>query len=288
MKIVSFGPDWYTGTNILNDDGQSTSLFALFSDVSEGHKKWRAGGYKGLECLKTGIKYGSRLRKDGQADEIFIASGSSSRDALVHLDGQDRYRATRFDLQITIKFNNRNAMMASDLYDTLRVRRRLGTSPIGNRKMSLIRSEAGDTFYLGSRTSKKRLFRFYDKSYEMRGYPGEYWRAEVQYGRDKAQAALGWYFDAKPSAENIVDLVCSEFFDACEWSPTPQYVYAPSDFPSLPEEQTTLGKKLTWLKTCVRPTVGMLVNEGMEGETLEALGLKAVETWMKTTRPRDD
>ncbi|MBW8036451.1 MAG: replication initiation factor domain-containing protein [Planctomycetes bacterium] len=272
MKILNAGPDWYTGTNILTYDQTGRTLYHVFQSISQKEMRWRAGGYKGRECLETGIKYGSRVRKDGRADEILIGSGRSSEVVIDHLGDPDRFRATRLDLQITFQLENKDKLMASDLYNSTAMRRKFGTSPIGNRKMSLIRSETGDTLYLGSRSSAKKFFRLYDKSFEMKGYPGEFWRAEVQYGRDLASGALRWYLDIGHSKSALVDLICSEFFDAIEWSPVPQYQYNPQDFPPEDKEATTLANKMDWLKTCVRPTVTILQDEGLEKEAKIALG----------------
>lgn len=273
MEIVSAGPDWYTATNIPKDHQMGASLFHVFHSVCHKETKWRAGGYKGGECLETGIKYGSRMRKDGRADEILIASGRSSEVAIEQVGDPDRFRTTRFDLQITVQRKEPHRMLASNLYDSIKMRRKVGTSPLGNRKMSLIRSETGDTLYVGSRSSSKKFFRLYDKSFEMNGYPGEFWRAEVQYGRDLASGAIRWYVDIGYVRHALVDLVCSEFFDAMEWSLVPNYQYNTQDFPPEDEKETTLEKKLAWLKNCARPTVQILIENGLEKEAREALGL---------------
>lgn len=281
MKVFNYGPDWYTATNVLQDNQQCVSLFQVFQEVSKGQMKWRAGGYKGHECLVTGVKYGSRIRKDGRADEMLVASGPISREVIEKIGDPSRYRATRFDLQITLHLDPAERMLASNLYDRLRTRQNLGTSPLGNRKIALIRSGTGDTLYLGIRSSSRKFFRLYDKSLDLGYKPGQFWRAEVQYGRDLAEGALRWYTEVGGVEHCIVDLVCSEFFDAMEWSPFKKYQYNRQHFPPEQEDLPTLDRKLAWLETCVKPTVALLIENGLERETRDALGLPVRGAWAR-------
>lgn len=288
MNVLSFGLDWYTATNIVQDSPECQSLFSVFHDLSECQKRWRSGGYKGQECLITGIKYGSRIRKDGRADEMLVASGSVSNAVVDRIGDVSRFRATRIDIQITLYLDARNTKLASDLYDATRMREGFGRSPLGNRKMSLIRSGPGDTLYLGSRSSARKFFRLYDKSIDLGHKKGQIWRCEIQYGRELAQAALRWYDNVWGVEHAVVDLVCSEFFDAFEWSPLSKYQYNSQLFLAEDKEETKLAKKLTWLRDCVRPTAKILIDNGLEEEARAALGLPGEGDWTRRDMNQGD
>ncbi len=280
MPINSFGPDWYTATNIFQDGQTSSTLFEVFTDLSKGQKNWSGGGYRGKECLVTKVKYGSRVRKDGRADEMIVASGPVSQNVIELIGDTSKFRTTRFDLQITIEPSMPDRELAVRQYEGIRLKQSAGVNPLGNRKPRLIRSPTGDTLYIGSRESTQRLFRLYDKSVEL-GFPvGRFWRCEVQYGRDMAQGAALWYETVGGKERPIVDLVCSEFYDVMRWSPLSHYSYAPADFTSVPKEKTTLEAKLLWLETCVRPTIALLIENGLRGEMKAALGIGSDSDWI--------
>lgn len=274
MEIYSVGPDWYTATNVLTDGGMTASLYKQFCGLTTHHKRWMAGGYKGNECLATGIKYGSRSRKDGQADEMMIASGPVSIQAIEHVGDVGQYRTTRFDLQLTFKPEKPHPKLAVSLYDKIRTMERVGASPLGNRSIMLVRSGTGDTLYIGSRASKKKFFRLYDKSLDLGYEPGEYWRAEVQYGSKVARGAIGWFIAHKDQKKTLTDLICSEFWEAMGWSPRYDYDYVFIEDLEEPEVATTLEGKLSWLTECVKPTVALLIENGLEKQARDALGLR--------------
>ncbi len=274
MEIYSVGPDWYTATNILTDGDESDTLFAQFYGLTTTQIRWQAGGYKGKECLVTRIKYGSRSRKEGGVDEIMIASGPASIQAIEHVVNVGQYRTTRFDLQLTFKPRVPNPKLAVDLYDKLKTMQSVGASPLGNRKVTLIRSGTGDTLYVGSRSSKKKFFRLYDKSLDLGYEPGEYWRAEIQYGSEVARGAIGWYVGHKSQKKTLADLICSEFWAAMGWTPRYDYNHVFIEGIEEPEAPTTLERKLSWLRDCVKPTVAILIENGLEGEAIDALGLR--------------
>ncbi len=280
MEVYSVGADWYTATNVLTDDGMTASLFRQFYGLTTNHKRWTMGGYKGNECLATGIKYGSRARRDGGADEIMIASGEASAQAIEHVGNVGQYRTTRLDLQLTFKPKTPQPKLAVSLYDKIRAMEGVGASPLGNRKITLIQSGTGSTLYVGSRTSGCKFFRLYDKSLDLGGEPGEYWRAEVQYGKKLARGAIGWYVAHRDQKATIADLICSEFWDAMGWSPRYDYDYVFIENLKEQEDPTTLDNKLAWLKACVRPTLALLIENGLEGEARNALGLRVSNAWM--------
>jgi len=273
VEVFSYGPDWYTATNVVYDQPEQTTLFHVFQEMSGLQKIWRAGGYKGNECLVTGLKYGSRSRKDGGVDEMMVASGKTSEKAIEFMGNAARFRTTRFDLQITLRLDPSDKNLALDLYENIKKKQDVGLSPIGNRSISLIRSGTGDTMYLGSRSSTRRFFRLYDKSSDLDQELGEFWRAEIQYGRSLAGGAMEWYLARENHYRFVIDLVCSEFYDAMGWSPLPNYLPVTTELIDEPKEPSPLSKKLVWLETCVRPTVAILIEAGLEGEIREALGL---------------
>lgn len=274
MSVFSFGADWLTLTNVLQDNQKLQSLMTVFLDRSEVNTKWKAGGYKGLQDIGKDLKYGSRIRKDGRADEILVASGKRSEKIALGLGNIGGYNVTRLDLQITMQPEKPNPGMARDMYEKILLQDKMGMSPTGRRKVSLIRSPSGDTLYIGTRKTGRKFYRLYDKGFDEGFGLGLLWRAEVQYGRDMASAALKVYKEIGTTGTCVMDLVCSEFYDAAKIELFEGCKMNAEIITENYERKVTVQRKLDWLATCVRPTIAFLLEEDLEDEMLDALGLK--------------
>lgn len=274
MKIFSSGADWLTVTNVLDDYQVHLPLMTAFLRLAAVEKEWKSAGYKGLQCLDTEMKYGSRLRDDGRADEMLVSPGAHAGVLLEHMKNIDDYRVTRLDLQVTVFVDKPDENIAVRLYDKLSRMSAVGTSPLGRRKVSLVRSETGQTLYIGSRQTGRKFFRLYDKSHDVGASLGQVWRQEVQYGRDLAQGAAKWYVQAANKGQSVIDLVCAEFMDCADFSLVPTDEVVAEDFAEKPADHTVLGAKVEWLRKCVRPTIALLIEHDLLDEAKEALGLR--------------
>lgn len=274
MSMFGFGADWLTLTNVLQDNQELRSLMAVFLDTSEVNTRWKSGGYKGLQDIGGDLKYGSRVRKDGRADEILITSGKRSIKTALGLDNIDRYKVTRLDVQITMQEEKPNPGMARDIYEQILLKTKVGLSPLGRRKVSLVRSGNGDTLYIGARKTGRKFYRLYDKGFDEGFGLGVLWRAEVQYGRHVARAALKVYKEIGTVSVSVMDLVCSEFYDSAKIKLFDGCKVDAEIITETDEEMVTVQSKLDWLALCVRPTISFLIEQDLEDEMIDALGLK--------------
>lgn len=282
MQVISYGPDWYTATN-KHECGQThLSLMDVFSAIGGPTKKWCNQGYKGKENLENGIKWGCRPRNDGRLDEILAASGENTSLAIDSIEKLDAYKTTRFDLQITIKLDSPCPRLAFEQYERLIALRGVGLHVSNGRSLSYVRSESGETMYLGKRKTGRKFFRFYDKSSDYNAEAGTVWRREIQYGRKLAGAAVQWHREIQGDPEQIEELVEAEFREAGFYDllhPSPAQV---ATVKGNGQEKAGLDAKLKWLKVCVRPTVALLIEEEKDKEMLAALGLRSIPgDWAK-------
>lgn len=273
MRILSSGSDWVTLTNIVQDGQGYAPLIAIFGFLSVVERDWFTAGYRGRQCIETGMKYGTRPREDGRADELLVVPGKQSGIVLGHIEDLQGYRVTRFDLQVTVLLDRVERDLVSKLYDKIIDLKDKGHSPLGRRKISHIRSLSGETLYVGSRKTGKKFFRLYDKSLDVDAEIGLVWRQEVQYGRDLAHGATEWYLAARDNPVAVIDLVCSEFMDATGFSLLPADKTVSPDFSENDSAKTTMTAKLDWLKRCVRPTISLMIEHDLLEEATEALGL---------------
>lgn len=274
MAIFSSGSDWLTLTNVVDDESDIRPLARVFDDLTGVSTRWTAGGYKGSVDPDSGIKYGSRLRKDARADEILICPGRTSDMAIEEIPDPLAYRVTRLDLQVTVTLDDYDENIASDLYDGIMTSKEQKRTILGRRKLALLKSSTGQTLYVGSRKSGRKFFRVYDKSNDVGAGLGTIWRQEVQYGRYLAQEALERYLSIMGDGYGVIGLVCAEFQDALWWSLHDHIGDLPEIITEDEKPLPTLSSKLYWLETCVRPTITLMIDNDLEEEMLSALGLR--------------
>lgn len=279
MAIFNSGLDWLTLTNVVDDETEIQPLTSVFRDLSGVNVKWNAGGYRGDTDPDTGVKYGSRLRRDGRADEILILPGKSSGLALDEITNITEYRATRLDIQVTVTLDDYDEDVANDLYDRMTELKGGDAKILRRRKVTLVKSSTGQTMYLGSRKSGRKFFRVYDKSYDLGSDKGTIWRQEIQYGRYLAQDALERYLPIAKDRYARIALICAEFQDALWWSLHDHIGDLPEVVSETEKPKPTLFAKLQWLETCVRPTISLMIEEDLEQEMLYAIGLKHHTSW---------
>lgn len=272
--LYNFGLDWLTLTNIIEKQEGMSPLMKVFQEMAGPIKGWKAGGYEGKQDPDSGLKYGSRIRQDGRAEEILVAPGELASQVEDDNVNPLEHRITRMDLQVTVRLDKPNVNLASDLYDRLVRAKEIGQDAVKRREVKLVKSSTGQTLYLGSRKTGRKFFRLYDKSVDVGEEVGMVWRQEVQYGRDLAFDAMEIYQNIRESSASVISLVCAEFRDAMSYSLIDHMCYRTEVVAGSPKPAIKLGKKLEWLRTCVRPTIALMIDNDLEQEMLRALGLR--------------
>ncbi len=279
MTVLSFGADWYTATNVLQDNADCVPLMDHFYELADKVEKWSGMRYSGKQCMTTGLRYGSRSRKDGRADEILVSSGVMADQMIDHIHDVGAYRTTRLDLEVTVLVDPPDRDIASDQFDRLMKMAKFGVSPLGKYKPHLVKSSTGQTLYIGSRKSAKKLFRLYDKSKDFNAEIGSIWRQEIQFGRDYANEAIKTYVGCRKTPHAVISWVSAEFYDVLEFTLLPYTPAGPILKAKIDKPETRLDKKLEWLRTCVRPTIALMIEHDMLSEALDALGLRETDQW---------
>jgi DNA relaxase NicK len=159
------------------------------------------------------------------------------------------------------------------MYEGILLQQKMGLSPTGRRKVSLVRSAGGDTLYIGTRKTGRKFYRLYDKGFDEGFGLGVLWRAEVQYGRDMARDALKVYKEIGIMGTCVMDLVCSEFYDAAKVELFKGCKVDAEIIMDSDEKIVTVQRKLDWLALCVKPTIAFLIEQDLEDEMLDALGM---------------
>lgn len=285
--LYNFGLDWLTLTNIIDDQEGMSLLMIVFQEMAGPIKEWKAGGYKGKQDPDSGLKYGSRIRQDGRAEEMLVAPGELASQVADDNVNPLEYRITRMDLQVTARLDTPNPNLASDLYDVLVKSKETGNDIAKRRNVTLVQSSTGQTLYLGSRKTGRKFFRLYDKSVDVGEELGKVWRQEIQYGRDLAQEAMKTIEMFKGDQTAIISLVCAEFQDAMSYSLFDHIISEVEVVSGSPKPAIKLGKKLEWLRTCVRPTIALMIDNDLENEMLRALGLRE-STPSRTGKPSSE
>lgn len=268
---VSAAPDWITLTEVVGD-GKS-ELQQKWFEISAGEfaKKTSWGGYSGYALEDRNIRCGQRNR-EGVIDVILTASGTHSLDVVAAFAGSmmpGGINVTRFDLQTTIELQSPNADLAKDTYNYVQSAKEAGILLSGRRKLTLYQSDTGQTLYVGSRKSRGKLFRFYDKSLAYGKPLGTMWRLEVEYKRETAGSA----FRRHAEGGNVYDIVASEFAENAGLNLVGANSVETVKVVEGPESGTK--QKLAWLRKCVRPVVNRLILMGLEEDVYRALNIKA-------------
>jgi len=266
--------DWFTATS------GSDRLGFLWRELMSRYEKtlayadlerreWSRHGYNGTSL--PGFQWGYH-RQHGY---IIICSGPIAErfwlEALA-----PRPRVTRLDLSVTVDINPPEPFMADRLY-----REGQAQGLFGNLSTTVVEnSRGGNTLYLGSRSSDQ-YGRLYDKGVEADpkgGEQGKFWRYEVEFKKPRSSVVAGTLMTRMKDGSLPADLILSTVHD---WFLVRgvRPLFRPGATPALVTvvsqeyRETSLDRKIKWLRTSVQPTVKKLLAMGMEEETLRALGI---------------
>lgn len=219
---------------------------------------WSFKGFKGRAF--EGMRYGVRGEEG-----IVMLSGETCQH-LWEKVAPLRSKCTRIDMAVTITLADRDIHVAQDAYTEF-VEASTGVGSI------VTSSKGGSTAYVGSRQSQF-MGRIYDKGAEQAGEVGMIWRYELECKKPQSEAIVARLLQTEDVSAFIFSYV-SRWFESRgispRWLATGVY-----DAIELQAEVSTPNKQLEWLRTQVRPTVGKLINAGLEESVREALALPAV------------
>jgi hypothetical protein len=270
-KIVSAGCDWLTVT-FKPDAPQVRPLELLVQSVQdeatqrgEEVKMISPQGYSGMSV--QGLFFGGRedgymLRCSGDLADSFYRE-------LVALGGT--YNITRIDFQVTAKRRPQDRNFVERLRKTITA----ASQAAGRVRPPVFgcveNSERGDSLTIGSRTAE-RFIRVYDKSLEQHGkIEPDLLRWEVEYKGDLAQNGWSMLCNAASSMWLAISLVSGELqalgvFEDWMKDTAPIRIKTTHNY-------STNERRLDWLQNHVRLTVKRLVEDGLQSEVIQALGL---------------
>jgi DNA relaxase NicK len=197
---------------------------------------------------------------------IVIAKGSVAQEVWRHFLPTAR-NVSRVDLQVTVKLEEQRKALAHLSYKNCR-RHKLKSSVIRN-------SQGGSTLYLGSRNSDQ-FGRLYDKGAKNGEVPGFVWRYEVELKRSYANEAIRKLLEFKERDGKELSKLISGYVYSWWRKRGVQPVFSPESGGAIIEvskTETTLERKLTWLRTQVSPTLRRLIEAGLGEVALDALDL---------------
>lgn len=245
--------------------------YAIVGKAQEGEvefQPWAWRGYYGYTC--AGVSYGT-----GSQGCILQVSGWKAQDeALLTLPYDN---VARCDAQITV-------WCTSDATDVARLAskysRLYAVDAQGGKWQTpyIDGGEAGDTAYIGSRSSDSFL-RIYDKWRES-GKDEQYlwaWRFEVECKNEEAKAIWPEKGSVASSAEYWASVVRSRLRQ--RGIVLPRLDGAKSYAPPRPRrEETSIDKRLAWLSNQVAPSIDKLVAQGVSLRHIaERLGLTGAD-----------
>lgn len=265
ININYQGVDWVTATS--TSDKIGSKWYTLFASAAkEGqyrlpiNDRWNNGWYAGLSI--DGLKFGYNEKRG----YILIASSDRANMLWPEIQAGPK-RITRLDLCVDIvlpacrPLARESFALNSD------------NAEKGNRKYTLWGgNDGGSTLYVGSRQSSQ-YGRLYDKGVESGlAEPGLYWRFEVEFKKplsmamaDNLTGLRGRSLDTEITnqvATWFVDrnVLCAENIARGQARPVMAM-----------QRQTTVDRKLAWLRTQVSPTVRMLMEAGLGRQVVLAL-----------------
>lgn len=267
LTVVSSGPDWVTTTSTDHDTSlhllsYGTKLLAEADEKGDLTSPWKGLGYLGRQSknIRVGVRNGN--------EAIMMASGPNSLHIAENTPSMGS-KVTRFDLQVTIAVEPADPTIAAGTYDMLAIANARRLKP---RYIKLIRSETGETLYVGKRTNNIML-RLYDKTdaYDT-GKLGSYWRYEVEYKGNAAQKAHRKWFESGNRAAMAVSMITSEF--SKRGIEPGFHKGSRMNAIAIGATASTAETKIDWLIRCVSPVVVQLCMSGYEDQVLRALNLK--------------
>jgi len=272
--VIEAQPDWLTVTTANKHDPKE--LIAAAKELAKAERL--LGNFPKPFAWRGYVGEHTRYVTWGEGPQGALVQLSSYAAALWFDNvAKAADHATRFDLQVTVKFTPPQKGLVKRGYGKLTHNASVGGfRPCINWRQS---NDGGSTLYYGSPSSDS-LGRVYDKWAEStadktldRGgsdYVG-CWRYEIQYRSDLANAAFRSYAGADDRQRYCKSVVYNYWTKRglnCPWT---------ADGPKLQvcshHTSTDSDRQLRWLAATVTPVVARFLDRGMAGRCLAALGL---------------
>jgi hypothetical protein len=268
VELVGQGVDWITCTATSSPGRQNlTSLWAKYSaKMSALGETTKKSGFQGFQGALCGPLFFGR-----REDTLLLRISSGLADEVFPLIAWSEVKCTRIDLQVTVRLAVYDGSIAEDLaWRRAHNNEHLG-QPLTPTQRLVKGYGAGDTLYIGSRTSP-RYGRIYDKQKES---PAEAydrcWRFEIEYKRVMAPKVVEWLMAQSDRSWAIVEAVKGQ----CEqWDIECPTVAKGSLIPgSIGRRTFDNDRALNWLRTQVAPSVERLLGTCDIDDILGALNL---------------
>lgn len=267
--VVDIGVDWLTLVAPITDENHNATLdnwYQIFNRVKLDSGLVEDGHFLGYAGVRTDHMFVG-TRYDGAMVRV---SGPVARDRFLAL-ARSGCNVTRLDVQVTCTWQGTgmhpprlvalHANSANELLPKSRQRN------VEERKDN----RGGYTTYVGSRQSASFLRCYHKSAQDPDAYGPNAYRYEVQFNKETAEAVL----QALHYHQTNLDAACIAIvWDWCERKGIIPVFRRSAEKISLPREViplTEIDKKLAWLHTQVRPTVGALVELGLRREAIIAL-----------------
>jgi len=263
--VVMAGVDWITltGETYASKMRVSAMATALLEDGLLMGQKLQRTSRNGYQLSSVdGLQWGT-----GNRGWMVCLSGQMARKHWLIFYAYSK-NCTRLDLQATIAYRDYGPGIIEGLHK--RAQELVG-EPYAKHATIIQSGPRGDTLYYGSRTSSQ-FGRVYDKSKQSK--LSEQFdnciRFEVEYKKPLSGQIATWLCDKAPDEKGMTDKVLSWFFERGIEGPA---IYSYSDNePQMWRKESSLERKLSWLRTTVRPTYRQLKLAGFQVEADEALG----------------
>jgi len=262
FHLLECGVDWMTATagkGARADAIAHRSREYALERSCEGYqlKPWAWNGYVGQ--VVDGCSWGRR--EDGV---IVRLSGSMAtrhwKSMLVFADN-----VSRLDVQVTVLDQEAVSNLALNVY------RKAGEHPMVQSGMTTTKytesTPTGSTCNVGSRSSD-RYMRLYDKTAESGGeYPNRSWRYEIEYKNRRAYKVASAILASRHEALACHERVCAAWKDygIAVPGPCPTLGWRDAGVVHATDDQ----RRLEWVRKCIRPVIGRLV-EAYDAETVAA------------------
>lgn len=269
--VYSAGIDWLTMTYKPDQSAIYERAVGLCEVLAASKERDGYKTKKGTLRDYTGV-WTNQLFWGARADGYIIQASSDTGNYLAGLAFANgcEGKGTRIDCEVTVKFNQDQDELATQIYRNIRQQKQANEWP-QNLRLDLTESGGGgDSIYIGSRASE-RYRRIYDKTREQLGQVEPHlWRWEVEFKGDTAQEVMKAVHDAGETVQVSQRIIAQEFTRlglGHEWmqGTTLQKVQATWN-------PTNNQRRLKWLASQVRPAYQELRQEGLEEQALDAVG----------------
>lgn len=264
--VVNCGVDWITctGETMASKERVSKMAHALIDAGMESGQKLYHSNRNGYNIVNVeGIQFGQ-----GNQGWMVCLSGQSARRYWMSFYAYAK-NCTRLDVQTTIAYRMYTGREIRDIH--AQAADNLGDA-FEKHATLFLNIRKGDTLYYGARASSQ-MGRVYDKHKHTKGNSefDKCIRFEVELKKPLASQWAAWLCENSPDDKGITDKVLGWFFDRGIEGP-PVYTYSDNAI-QMGGKETSIERKLSWLRTTVRSTYHQLRLLGYQTEADEALGV---------------